>query len=153
LTTNWFRNLGQWFLYGGSTTLRPYERAILEHAAAQLSAADSSALLQQVRSFDRVQRSLDDRMVLFHFRTQAKAPSLLSAPGDAHCVAKLTCGGTAGRSNAAVITHHGLLSSLEFSRPPKALLAGEVKVLDVARDSDWTGPAEAADRVEHGSES
>jgi hypothetical protein len=151
--TNWLRNLGQWLLYGGSTTLRPYERSILEHAAAHLSAADSSAFLQQVRSFDRVQRSLNDRMVLFHFHPQAMPPSRLSAMGDAHCVAKLRLRGTGGRSNAAVITHHGLLSSIEFSRPPKGLLAGDIEVLDGLRDSNWTGPSEAADRLEHESES
>jgi hypothetical protein len=153
LTTNWLRNLGQWLLFGGSTKLRPYERSILKRAAAELEEADSATLLQQVESFDRVQRSLNDRMVMFHFRLNSAPASRMAVIGDAHCVAKLKLRGKSGRSNAAVISHQGLLSSLEFSRPPKALFAQGVDVVEVTRDGAWRGLAEAADRLEHGSES
>jgi hypothetical protein len=152
LATNWLRNLGHWLLYGGSTALRPYERSILERTAAELSAADSLALLQQVASFDRVQRSLNDRMVLFHFRPNPSPPRL-SERGDAHCLVKVKLRGTGGGSGAAVISHHGLLSSLEFSRPPKAIFALGLHGVEVTREGRWRGPAEAADTVEHGSES
>ena len=148
--TNWFRNVGQWLLYGGSARPRPYEAAILERVASELPAADSLALLEQIRSVDRVQRSLGDRMVMFHFKSRGAQPTHLSAKGDAHCLAKLELEGAGGRSIAAVITHRGILSTLEFARSPKGLFAHGVRVLSMARAASWRGPAEAADRLEHG---
>lgn len=154
MTTNWLRDLGQWLLYGGSTTLRPYERLILERVAAELSSGDSLTLLQQLGSLDRVQRSLNDRMVLFHFRPDAGPSSRLSALGDADCLAKLKLRGPkGGGSTVGVISHQGVLSSLEFSRPPKAMFALGVDVVEVTPEGSSRGPTKAADRLEHGSES
>ena len=80
------------------------------------------ALLQQVGSFDRVQRSLKDRMVVFHFRPQGAGLARLSTLGDCTLCGQVEAPRHWWRLGAAVISHQGLLSSLEFSRPPKAHL-------------------------------
>jgi hypothetical protein len=136
-------------LYGGSTKLRPYEFEILQRACSELEEPDRSALSRQIAGFDRVQRNLNDRQVLFFFKPNQDLAHLTER-GDAQCLVRFKLRGQGGRSSAAVVSHHGLLSSLEFARAPKPLFEAGVEVLAVVRGGRWQGPAEAADRLEHG---
>ncbi len=150
MAMTWLRAIGQWIMYGGSSKLRGYEEELLNYTCGVLDEPDRSALAAQVASVDRVQRYLKGRMVRVFLGPRETGLARLSEHAESHCVVKLKIRSRGRSVSAAVVSHLGLLSSLEFSRPPKEHLAAGLEVVSAVRGERWHSPSDAADRLEHG---
>jgi hypothetical protein len=144
------RTVLQWLIYGGSFRMRTYERTLLNRAAAELGDVERDLLVEQIGRVARVKRLLGDRQVNFFFTEPPTGSALLLDAGEAPCRVKLTLRTLEGKMHAAVVTHRGRLSSLEFSRSPAVLKDTQYEVVSVALDAPHRSPASVADRIEHG---
>jgi uncharacterized protein (DUF1330 family) len=142
------RKLGRRLLYGGFGGPKPYESEILAATVAALPEPDARALRQQIGLIERLQRWNDDRMVIVGFEDKAALPKLVNEATD-HCLAKLRVTGASGSVTASVMTHRGILSSLEFRPSPRKLGGGDVTVELRELDAETRGEAAAIDREEH----
>jgi hypothetical protein len=146
MNMKWMRWLRRRLLYGGSS-IRPYERRIIEAAAATLANEDAETVLRQMRAVEAVQRSLKGRHgILMLADDKADLPRL----GAAECTVRFELRTPGGQTTAAVTCWDGLLSTVEFAKPPRQFLAGGFEVVSATAGGKWRGPAEAADRLEHG---
>ena len=141
------RTLGRRFLYGGFGGPRPYEAELLDATAVALPDRDAVVLRQQVDLIERLQRWNDDRMVLLGFERKERVPKLENEATD-HCLAKLRLRGDFGSVTARVMTHRGILSSLEFRPSPRAI-TGDFSVELVELHADDAGASAAIDAEEH----
>jgi hypothetical protein len=135
-------------MYGGSRTLRDYELSALDFVGELLSSEDRRALGAQLSGLDHLKRLHGDRMVTFYFEKPAALPRL-SNEGLEQKLATILLESGQKRARATVVSHHGLLSSLEFSKSPTdledqplrlSLVAG--KPGDLAREIDATEHSE-----------
>ncbi|MFL6192841.1 MAG: hypothetical protein ACJ75H_01620 [Thermoanaerobaculia bacterium] len=122
--------------------MRDYERAALDFLGRSLSPRDRQALEAQLAGLDHLKRLHGDRMVTFYFEDPAALPRL-SNEGLEQKLATILLEAGKVRTRATAVSHRGLLSSLEFSKPPTdlegqplrlALVAG--KAGDLAREID-----------------
>jgi hypothetical protein len=142
------RKLGRFALYGGFGGLRDYEAAILAATAAALPHPDAQALRRQLDSIERLQRWNEDRMVIVGFEDKQALPRLRNEAED-HRLAQLKLTGPFGSVRAAVMTHRGILSSLEFRPTPQTLREATWSLELVALDQVDAGISTAIDREEH----
>ena len=142
------RRLGRRLLYGGFGRPREYETKVLETTIAALPARDARVLHRQVELIERLQRWNEDRMVIVGFEDKTALEQLQSTDAD-HCLAKLRLKGAAGSVTATVMTHRGILSSLEFRPSPRALKDQDVAVELRELHSAEPGAALAIDQEEH----
>jgi hypothetical protein len=112
------RKLGRFLLYGGFRGPKPYEVEVLDATVAALPERDAQVLTAQIELIERLQRWNDDRMVIVGFEDKAELERLENQTLD-HCLAKLRLKGAFGSITATVMTHRGVLSSLEFRPSPK----------------------------------
>lgn len=143
------RKIGRQLLYGGSRNLRSYENAIIQATLEVLNELDRQAFAAQVNARERLQRWNSDRMVLFGFADRAGLPSI-SSSAENYCLAKAKLSGASGGTTAAVMTHRGVLSSIEFSRSPTHLGTSGLMVESISLHPEHRGFASAIDREEHG---
>lgn len=140
--------IGTFLLYGGTTRIRRYEQAILTRLLEMLSEGDRRALTAQLDSLDHLKRLHDDRMVTFYFFERSKLPLLGNTASALKLAAfRLIVGEPA--IIAAVYAHKGLLSSIEFSRSPKALTA-PLQVTLASQPEAAHSIAQDVDAKEHG---
>ena len=144
----WLRRAGRVLLYGGSRRLRPYEVVAVEHAIALLSEADQAVLREQLAHLETVQRYFRDRLANLCLDAEAALPRL-SKRADDLCLAKVRFATPAARLNAVLLSHQGLLRSVEFSKPPPGL-GDTPQVLSASLGGSHRSAAHAADRLEHG---
>jgi hypothetical protein len=143
------RKLGRRVLYGGFGGPKPYEAAILNATVAALPPRDARALTRQIALIERVQRWNEDRMVILGFEDKSLLPKLDNEETN-HCLAKVRLKGAFGSLTATVMTHRGLLSSLEFPQSPRKTNGQDFSV-EVAEVHAWDpGSAGAIDAEEHG---
>jgi hypothetical protein len=147
---NGLRRLGRRLLYGGSRHLRSYEQVVLEQAGAALGELDQGALKAQLATHEFVQRDLKGRMVRFCFDPQSPPRQLFSDSAEEHSLVQVQLETTASRIRATLMTHRGLLSSLEFSKDPAVLSGDAVRVTEVVLGGKASQLAPVADRAEHG---
>jgi hypothetical protein len=142
------RKLGRRLLYGGFGGPKPYEAKVLEATVAALSERDAQALRQQIGLIERVQRWNEDRMVIVGFEDKTALEKLENGATD-HCLAKLRLKGVSGSVTACVMTHRGILSSLEFRPSPRQLGDEDVSVELRELHAAASGEAAAIDTEEH----
>lgn len=127
---------------------RPYEADVLAATVAALPVSDAEPLRRQVALVERLQRWNYDRMVIVGFEDRAAVPRLPNEALD-HCLARVRLTGEFGSLRASVMTHRGILSSLEFRRSPRKL-GGHQWVVEVTTtetaDREMSG---AIDAEEH----
>jgi len=122
------RSLLDRFLYAGSRQFRDYESTILDALGENLPKAWESVLASQRRQLDLIQRVADNKMVTIFFRKES--PTLFPNVDDEFRLAVVT--GHGARSfRCTVVVHHGRLSSLEFSMPPKTLSGITIEEVNV----------------------
>jgi hypothetical protein len=142
------RKLGRVFLYGGLGGPKPYETRILDATVAALSESDAQVLRGQIRAIERLQRWNEDRMVIIGFENKEAVDKLADKSTD-HCLAKVRLKGAFGSLMANVMTHRGVLSSLEFRPSPRKLKGHDLTVEVVQVHSSDPEIAAAIDREEH----
>lgn len=145
----WLKRAASFVVHGGAWTLRDYESSILQAAAGTLSAADAAVLQTQLQALEHLKREHADRMVTFYFFDAARLPRIsLLAPEL--CIAQFRIQGAGSRKlRASVVTHEGLLSSLEFSSAPKLLSAAAGLDLQPVRPRVRSTLADDIDHEEH----
>lgn len=114
------RKLGRRLLYGGFAGPRAYEAALLEAAVAALPGEDGDVLEEQIALAERFGRWNDDRMVIVGFSDKDAVPRLSLGEPD-HCLARFRFDGDFEPVTANVMTHRGILSSLEFRPSPREI--------------------------------
>ena len=108
-------------LFGGTKRLRDYEEACVRALWLALPSNAQKTLEAQMTSIDLVQRAAHDKMVTVFFRRAD--PPLYANREDEFTIAVVS--GKPPRSvRCSIVLHSGRLSSLEFSEPPRRLLAG-----------------------------
>lgn len=142
-----FSRFGRNLLYGFRRKLRPYEAAVLEHVLTASTPSDQAALRLQLVSRERVQR-WSDRMLYFGLPPGRNLPTIAASASD-YCYAKVKLASSAGGVVAKVMTHGGVLSTIEFSKSPARSLSGDFKVQDVSLHPGGSGYATEIDAREH----
>jgi len=143
--SRFLRNLA----FGFRRELRPYEREVLEAAIGLASAEDARCLRLQLEARERVQRWNGDRMLMFGFPPGDDLDLIASRAGN-HCFARVKLRGGDATVMVKLMTHRGRLSTLEFSKPPRAMLSAGHQILSAKRADGDTGFAEHIDAEEHG---
>lgn len=145
----WLKRAASFVVHGGAWRLRGYETTVLQAAMKSLSAADAEVLEQQLKSLEHLKRLHGDRMVTFYFFDAERLPRIsLLAPE--HCIAQFRIKSPQiDGLRASVITHQGLLSSLEFSKTPQPLAAAAAFELLPAPTRPRKDLASEVDREEH----
>lgn len=146
------RRLVSWLVYGGSRTVRDYERRVLDFVGDLLSPEDRHALEAQLDGLDHLKRLHGDRMVTFHYEEPAALPPL-SNEGLEQKLATILLDTGQEKVRATVVSHRGLLSSLEFSKSPTGLEGQPLRLAIVTRKPGKDGDlAREIDAMEHGKE-
>ena len=135
-------------IYGGSHDVAPHEAVLLRHVRERLSPADQAAMDDQMTHVERVQRHNRERMVTIWLDSPADRMRLSQADPE-HCLAKLKVSARGKRVTVAVMTHAGLMSSLEFSSTPEACTPADFTIQEIALNQPDPGIAESIDREEH----
>ena len=142
------RSIFNRLVFGGTARLRPHQVAVLNALAPRLSPSDRFVLAQQVSAVSTVQRFQRGRQVNVYFG--AATPPLLSNLGGSFCVGRLRAGTAVPALSVRVVTHHGRLSSLEFSKPPGRAFVGPYEPLPESTTVTGSSLPSATDRLEHG---
>ena len=142
------QKLGRFLLYGGFGGPKAYETKILEMTVAALSEPDAQSLARQIGHIERMQRWNEDRMVIVGFEDKALLPKLRNER-EAHCLAKFRLKGEFGSVTAAVMTHRGVFSSLEFRPSPATIKGHDFSVELVALHASDPGISSGIDAEEH----
>ena len=143
------RRLVSWLVYGGSRTLRDYERRVLDFVGESLSPEDQHAFAEQLAGLDHLKRLHGDRMVTFYYEEPGALP-LLSNEGLEQKLATVLLEASQKRVRATVVSHRGRLSSLEFSKPPTDLEGQSLRLALVASRPEKDGDlAREIDTMEH----
>jgi hypothetical protein len=121
---------------------------MLDRTAAALPEHDAEVLRRQIAAIERVQRWNQDRMAIIGFEDKAALPRI-GNESEAHCLARVRLRGSSGALTASVMTHRGILSSLEFRGSPRTLRDGDWSVESVELQADDPGVSGAIDREEH----
>lgn len=116
---------------------------------ASAAPADARALALQLEARERVQRWNGDRMLLFGF-APGEAVALIASRAENHCFATVKLRGEGAPLVARVMTHKGRLSTVEFSKPPRSMLAGGYRILSAELAAGGQGYAQDIDAEEHG---
>ncbi len=144
------RRLLHRLLYGGSTAFRYYERQILESVCAELALEDSKSLAEQINSVTLIQREHKNRMVLVFFAQKGALPRLSKVAVE-YCLALVPFKAAQAANRCAVIAHNGLLSSIEFDKPPSLTRKDKVEILGVELSpKEYDCITKAIDCQEHG---
>ena len=88
-------------------------------------------------------------MIIFGFEDREALPKI-SDVSENHCLAKVSINGSEFKVSASIMFHKGVLSSLEFSKPPKVLETGPVNVSDIKRHTNHPGYSSMIDAEESG---
>lgn len=143
------RRLVSWLVYGGSRTIRDYEQSALDFVAESLAPEDRRALAAQLSGLDHLKRLHGDRMVTFYFEKPAELPRL-SNDGLEQKLAAVHLETDPKKIRATVVSHRGLLSSLEFSQSPTDLEGQPLRLSSAAGRSGKAGDlAREIDADEH----
>jgi hypothetical protein len=146
--TSPLRRVLNFLVHGGTAQLRPFERLIVERAAATLPEPDRASLLAQLERIGRVQRFLKGRQVNV-FMSHQGAPSLANT-GEATVLSRLQLRAEKSEVTVSVLTHRGYLSSLEFNRAPGSLAGLAFVAASLPLEAAHVSPTSVADRLEHG---
>lgn len=124
------RRLLKQLLYGGSSSLRPFEAGCVACLRNALSPEGREILDSQLQSIDLIQRFSDDKLVTFHLdekktrlfpnRTTELYAANLIIPRKPE--KSLTC---------EFVFHEGRISSIEFGRSPRGVEASAVTCKDI----------------------
>lgn len=142
------RRLISWMIYGGSRSLRDYEVSILRAVERSRPDRDREALRAQLASLDHLKRLHHDQLVTFYFVSAGSLPRIATAREE-ETLASFDLRTATRRLRVKVVAFRGLLSSLEFTKPPKPLDGETLQI--VTRRSTGAGrdlPAEI-DAAEH----
>jgi len=144
-----FTRLWTFMLYGGTRRLRDYEIKIINAVKMSMTKEDSETISIQIENLEHLKRLHDDRMVTFYFHGAERLPRLKNA-GQEQKISKLTIEGNNKKINVVVVSHRGLMSSLEFNRSPTVLLGGGVSISAAKnRNVDDYNLASEIDAKEH----
>ncbi|NLB54616.1 MAG: hypothetical protein GX811_02405 [Lentisphaerae bacterium] len=146
---NWMKRLVCDLIYGGSHDIAPHEAMLLRQVRERLQPDDQAAMDDQMTHVERVQRHNHKRMVTIwldapedRMRLSRKAPD--------HCLAKLKVSARDKHVTVAVMTHAGIISSIEFSSTPEACTPANFTVQEIALNQPDPGISGSIDSEEHG---
>jgi hypothetical protein len=139
---------GRSLLYGFRRRLRPYEAETFSRILAATSGQDREALVAQFNARERVQR-WSARVLHFGLPPAHDLPRVAAIAPD-HCYAQVKLSSPAGKVTAKLMTHRGLLSTMEFSKDPARVLGGDFQVERVELHPGGIGYTEGIDKAEHG---
>jgi hypothetical protein len=88
-------------------------------------------------------------MLYFGLPPSVQLPRIAEIALD-HCYAKILLSASKGKVTAKVMTHRGLLSTVEFSKAPAPLLSEGVSVKGVFLHPGGGGYTAEIDAIEHG---
>jgi len=142
------KKIGRLALYGWNKQLRTCEASFVDEVLLRVDEWDRKALLAQLEQRERLQRWNSDRMVLFGFGEKAALPRI-GDQSENHCIAKARLKGTITSVSVALMSHKGLLSSIEFSKSPRALEGAGVTVEALKLAPAHAGYAVNVDAEEH----
>ena len=143
------RRVRRRFLGATRPALTSVERFVLDSVLAELPEPDRSVLVAQLGQLDLVQRSPGGRLAALYLDFPP-APPLLSNIAPEHCLAKVKLSGQGRTLNATVITHRGLVSSVEFRGAADRVGSKGLSLLSVTLHEKESGVSGAIDRLEHG---
>lgn len=135
-------------VYGGSTKLRPYERALLTLAERVLSESNRRAFQDQVAKLQRIKRYNDDRMVTFQF-DGVSTQCLADTSEELTLITYLDAARRKSKPLAVLISHRGRISSLELAIKPSTLDDSEWGRVTANLGGQDQQIAKAIDREEH----
>jgi hypothetical protein len=142
------RRFGRSLLFGFRRELRAYEAAPFEAALRASQQSDSDALRAQFETRERIQR-WGKRVLYFSLARDTELPRI-SALNENYCYASAVLSSPQGKVTAKLMTNRGLLSTLEFSRPPLPTLSEGFTVEKLALHPGGVGYAEEIHEEEHG---
>jgi hypothetical protein len=142
------KKVGRFALLGWNKRLRPHEAAFIEDVLRSVDPHDRDALVTQLERRERLQRWNSDRMVLFGLGEKEALPRIADT-SENHCLAKarLLAGGSS--IVAVLMSHRGLLSSIEFSKAPSLLQGYEVEVKSLTLGDASKGYSASIEPEEH----
>jgi len=136
------------YIGGARPSLTAAEDLALQATMACLSPHDAEAIRHQLAKLDLVQRSPGERISALYFEDPGSLPTL-STTAPEHPLSALTLMGEAS-VHASVISHRGLLSSIEFGASPRKLGDGVLSVSSVTPGGHQPTAASAVNALEHG---
>ena len=142
------KKIGRMLLFGADRKSRPYEDTVMQSVLQILSPGDQKILQEQFDARERIQRGNSDRMVIFGFEDRNALPKLSSLDQD-FCLARVALKGTAGAVSVCLMSHKGVLSSMEFAKSPTGFGENPVTVRWVKAGNQHSGYSSSIDAEEH----
>lgn len=105
-------------LYAGGFRFRKYERDVLSSVCEHLPETDAACLCRQIAAVSLIQREIRRRMVLVFFLDPPLPEPLPGKIGE-QCIAMIKLRVRGQFVRCSVISYDGMLSSLEFDKPPR----------------------------------
>jgi hypothetical protein len=137
--------------YGGTSSLKPLEKVLLDEFAKIAILHDAEALQEQMNGIFIIQRNQKNRMILFFLDKEIKYP-LFKDVRENLCLAKIKYEIDSNKYETKIYSHRGLISSLETSSElPNDILKKEPKILSSKLLSTVSGSiSQELDELEHG---
>ena len=142
------RRFGRSLIYGFRRELRAYEAGPFEGALNASKQSDRDALRKQFDSRERIQR-WGNRVLYFSLSRDEALPKI-AVLDENYCYASAVLSSPQGKVTARLMTHRGLLSTLEFSRSPLPALSQGFTIESIALHPGGRGYADEINEEEHG---
>ncbi len=144
------RKLLRCILYASGFRFRGYEQCILFSVCEHLPPNDAACIRRQIGAVSLIQRELRGRMVLV-FCLDPPLPEPISKKVGEQCLAVVELRAHGQPVRCSVIVYNGMLSSLEFNKPPRRDWSSAIEIVStVAYPGAFVRISEAIDHEEHG---
>lgn len=124
-------------LYGGSSKLYEYESLCIDCFLKKQNSEIQIIIDKQIKLVDVIQRFSKDKIVTLHFLKKENVPRVENRAAEL-TVARVTIDEVSNFSSffCEIVFHDGLISSLEFNRPPKSLAVNSYHCVKVVEFSN-----------------
>lgn len=145
---SFIKKIGRMILFGMDRKPRPYEETVMQSVLQILSKGDQKILQEQFNARERIKRQNEDRMVIYGFEDREALPKMSSLDED-YCLARVALKGGAGAVSVCLMSHKGVLSSMEFAKSPTGFGENPVTVRWVKAGNQHSGYSSSIDAEEH----